>query len=1651
MTTTVEIFDETPAVVDLPLLSANFPPAVPAEVRRDNIVNTLSNLVVDSVYAAAVEGVEGIGKTTVLSQFVRRHNTTAVSLFITAANRLSFDPELIGTDISVQVHWILNGEVLDRNRYDPALLKSYYADLQRIAKQRRCPIYFVVDGIEELDTRGRNNLLQALSDILPLGIPQFRFLFSGDESIYTGLLNPRLIIKSFPLPEFSVEETRSLFTAHGLTPETASELNSMCRGLPGRLSGVLRGLDSQVISVDFIQDPATKWPEFFEIDWRQVDPEDTTLARILALVSQDLRPHTLKDVAATLNIDEGDVKARLASINFVSIEPHTTHVRFVNSALQKFVASRLQDRKLQIQKLLIKRLMQDPTDPEAILTLPEYLEEAADYSNLLNLLTPDHILQILERSQTLSRVDDAVKRGRRGATKLGRDADVLRFGLQECIIAELASANVWESEVAALAALHRDAEALALANNAVLREDRLLMLATLTHHMWVRGDEVPSVLLEQMKLLIENLDFVSLGRRAEEVARKLTCVDSELATTVLKKARWANDESLDRTFARLTVSALRDLKDSRRRDQAIESVAKTRQDPRARGLLEGARVLSGRLTPGDVCATSNHIQHPESRVSVLRYWCLLNGSTPGADLVASHVLQLAVATPSITMDADLLADISAALSGAPDESRKRDLIAALDGLRGTAERLGPSVDYVRLQLAIALSEAEFDRPAAEGRLIELLNYVAKIGDLPAKGEAYARFLSTLKRISSRFVLLSGKSLETQCAGELESVVLVLSTSTADQHVALGGIIEGLAPGDLDKALDYVEVINTEARRDAVILDALTALLHRPITDVRPAALESVIKRIKSKEQRDEALLLIMERFVNESSISEATMRDLRTLISMLPEIADSIIACRALVFALSILERAAIKDFDSLASHIRSSLTRRWSAIDLGWLRIDAGFGIARDLAKVNPDEANKMLDATEAMKDEWRIAAHRSASTYAAAVRLAIRVTCGLLPRRLETESDLGALATLIELIPSFGEQALLWADLCMRAELLGRLDLAERLVEGKLLPCFSAIATDDVVYRARVLIQITPAIYRVQPTRCLTEIESLDLNHRDYAIRQIIRFLLTSRVPSDPIDTNAEHSEINFDTLLRVHELTNRLGTDWMIYATADDVADALTSAKNKKTITVPQKEDLSRRFTETAKTKLPMTRHITHAGFRIATLAQALRMRQAKPQEWTELIRDAEQLENVADRVYVLQIVAVCLPNGMSSQRVKMLDTAREQISTIPWYLDQIERYLGMAEELQGVDTAACRELVTRAAAAISSSSEDLREQQRRLVDVAYRVDEEFAKKLVDAFDDDDAKKSAQRQMRLLEVRKTIVEENGVQDEERVLKRIESRDVSRLGLVLLRALNAGRVQTYHPSEVRYYLELAAAQPLERSYSLLVWYIDNAVIRYSKTEQAAVFLRPMFDACVVGAQLAGQIAGRALLRLKTLKKQSNELSSARSLFIKPGTREEAIRVMTEWFERKLGAVVTIQDPYFGPEDVEWVQMIRTVKRDCTVTIITERLNQPTPVNGEELEDLYALAWRRKYDQNPPKTEIAVIGGEHTKRSPLHDRWILTDGSGLRLGTSLNSLGRTKDSEISEMSSEQTEQKQLEIGIYLARERTEYNGEKLRLVRFWL
>jgi hypothetical protein len=61
-----------------------------------------------------------------------------------------------------------------------------------------------------------------------------------------------------------------------------------------------------------------------------------------------------------------------------------------------------------------------------------------------------------------------------------------------------------------------------------------------------------------------------------------------------------------------------------------------------------------------------------------------------------------------------------------------------------------------------------------------------------------------------------------------------------------------------------------------------------------------------------------------------------------------------------------------------------------------------------------------------------------------------------------------------------------------------------------------------------------------------------------------------------------------------------------------------------------------------------------------------------------------------------------------------------------------------------------------------------------------------------------------------------------------------------------------------------------------------------------------------------------------------------------------------------------------------------------------------------------------------------------------VHDRWWLTKGAGLRLGSSFSGIGMSRDSEISPLTEfEQAERLQI-TDSYITRQKREHRGEKL-------
>lgn len=99
-------------IMDLTTVCQSFPRLLEPQIERDNILEAIEMTFAGEAQVLIFEGPEGIGKTTLLAQFVKKHPKHAISLFIKPSSHWAYDPAIIKRDLCNQIHWILYQEEL---------------------------------------------------------------------------------------------------------------------------------------------------------------------------------------------------------------------------------------------------------------------------------------------------------------------------------------------------------------------------------------------------------------------------------------------------------------------------------------------------------------------------------------------------------------------------------------------------------------------------------------------------------------------------------------------------------------------------------------------------------------------------------------------------------------------------------------------------------------------------------------------------------------------------------------------------------------------------------------------------------------------------------------------------------------------------------------------------------------------------------------------------------------------------------------------------------------------------------------------------------------------------------------------------------------------------------------------------------------------------------------------------------------------------------------------------------------------------------------------------------------------------------------------------------------------------------------------------
>jgi hypothetical protein len=1646
-----------PEIVDVTSICRSLPDAPNPEILRDQVIATIDGFFDVDGSVVVIEGSSDIGKTTFLSQFSRKHGQHTISLFIRRANRWSYDYNLCLQDLCNQSYWILKGtELQDNMKADEALLGNLFLQLRKLARKSRQPFIFVIDGIDEIpeiESKTRESILQ----VLPWGFDAFKFVLSGNLNNLRNAIPSGISAKLLTLFPFSLEETQSFLSDAKISTEQVKELHRLFRGHPGQLVSARRILLKGTDAEDIIQNLSEKLSQLFDMEWQASLVSENEAELLLALLSFDRRPHDIESVSRVLGIERSKSESLVKRFSFLEIDRQNNALEFVSDAFRSYVISKLIHRRSDVYDLIIKDLIVSDSRSETIRILPDYLKEAGRYDELIEYLSPELLAELVSESQSLLPVRRKAELGIEAAIAQQRDSDLLRFGLGESSLREMANNITWISEVQAYAEAGDFHRAMALAQSAPTKEECLRLLAAVARIQKEKGMSADLDIEEQVKALAQQIDIEGLGETAIDIASDIICVFPETAIDIVEKAssRQSEVESLDWAFARMSMEASA-TRDARITDtDSIQMLRSRIRDPYVRQFSTSAHLLLGDCTAAEVISEISSIEKTADKLMLARIWLQENRKKTDAEELLSHAISLLIKTTDYSPNAAVYRDLAFPLPFIASEKNRKAMILTFENQARTVEPLGPTEDYVELMLLLAEAENEIDKDLARNRLIETYLYISQLTDLSTKAACVAKYLAYITSMDPEHEYEDVDQLHSLAAEDLKKFVENLLKQTADHYAVCRGIIKALAPDLPFHALEIALQLNTERRRDKAFGLLVRRMIAEKAEKMNFDVMWQAVDSIKDPDYRDHTVFSALSKLYNLDLSASKFVPIINKFAEYVDKIRDPEERSYAAAHLLSTISIGSESRFHALQERLKSILDIALESVNSSWRRIDMMFTVSKLIARFNVDNAKQYLvKAVKLRKENW-CATQTIAQTYVSCVKLALRAFCGLVPAHLYTDEDIDHISNLVNRIPSDNIQATMWAHFICRLHAFGGHEEAARLCSERLNPLIQMIPKSEVYARETLIANCAPALYISHRNTALVSIAELSYGMRHIALEAIVHFVLTKALPMEPYEyVSRDGYNISYEACIDLCELAEKAELDSLIYFIVQSLGDTLDAANNKNKFSKQQRAAIIEQVDKIIATKLPDIKNIKHNGFVIAAKAQRERIAKSEYHTWEKLEKDAHSIDNTADRAYVFTIIASCMPSKHQKKRNQLVEESQKLIASIPADVDRVDRSYLIASLLSDFDTnLAKKSLKTAMDYVLINTGPEMISKQRRVIDLAYKISPEWAASIASCADDDPARafmvQQAKDRLNVLKAKENLLDmdQNGPAN-----KKSRTARYAEAAWLALGSLVAGKRSTSHFQETRQLVEMAAKESITKTYPLYAYAIENAVRRYAGTPDAKKILRPLFETSIIASEFAARLGDRSATNIDEIVSSAAGMSESTNLVVGPGDRDKALRFIREWAEKSVSEYLKICDPYFLPTDLEILKILMDCGIDCDVSILCSTRHQLKEKIAIPLEDTYRTHWRMHVcEQPPPVTDIVMLGTRDAGHFPLHDRWLITKGAGLRLGTSFNSLGHGKESEISLMGRREHTEVEQRLDVYLRHECKTYKGERLLYSRFTL
>lgn len=1636
---------ENIAAFDIPSTIAycrNFPAPPAKAIPRDHFIEEIRRTLDGKADIVLIVGDSISGKSELNAEYFRRHTDNCIGIFLGSDN-FSRSKEYIQLTVAEQITWIVEGKSLNVDTISDDEYQRKIYKLQKHAKQSQ--ISWLIDGISDAIANPLSEKLDIL-DLLPLSTREFKFIITSESDISKELQKSKRSIKCMDIMLVSPDEARSFLCDLIDDEAEIQDMRMFCQSSVGRLQKVRTLLIEGHSLGDMLWTKNESLHALLEFEWSTIAMTDP-LKKIIATVVFSDRQLSAHDISVHAQIPLDETYNLINKSKFLNlVSRQGNEIVTIDSQTQRiFAAKKLEGMEHGVRDRTIALLLSTANTAQKTRYLPGQLAKAGRDAELINNLNAQHFIHLLETEQTLRSLRLHAEYGRISASKIGDLSLEIAYSLLTSTVTGLTFSVGTEEQLQALTRLGRHEEALEIAAIAPTTEERFHLLAKALSGFGDKGLPISDELKLQITDLYEQIDPKSLGDLGIEIACNLLSVDFKLANALINRVIVASredatilaDKKSDKKPSTDSIFAAKDGSAASKRSGEIPD------HKLERFWRESSRRVE-RLK-ADVLISRASVENPSFGLMLCKHWLATNAESIEAGKVVDAALDFFLAnseTAPQIKDLRILADVLPSIN---DRSEQLRLCSRLQTQYRVLGHHGTTVESVRMRMLLLRSQYLDAMQDTELELMNVFFEIQSIADISTQATCWAWMLDNLSRFPNKALLEKQTDLSSLVADELQKTIDKLLQSSADHFKAARDAVQAIAQTNPEKAFNLISKLNTVAARDLGYEELARALLptHETTAELIVRAIDSIQKGSRRNYLCAELLL----RLRHEKYALDAK-RINTSLLGIWTKVSTSVYKFQAAIIAVAFHFEAGRHEE---AMQLNNTAKDIWASTSTEYLKVELGHLAASELADANRDVASEWISLTHQHTKQRPI----SSAAVGQAIFFSLKLATRLFPvitspgTSILQCNEFRRFDHLTKRIPSLEFQLRLWCDLSIRLHFSSNTGASKEIAESRISEILDGDFQFNELMQALFVTEAAPALYLAHQSSAIHRIDRLNSTLlRDEARRNIALVLFQKTPLREPFNSirDAEYS-LDANTTSDIASIVKLCKTDSIIFDIVDDLCRSMTSDKNKSKIQRNAVLDHINSLEEFVEKALPDPNNIKHEGFKIVSLAvlRSARLKiqsEALPtstQKWNRLYMMARSITNVADRSVVTAIVGANARVAEGSPVCNWIADIRMDLESIPSNFDKLDRFEWIARIVEPKDKAAARAFLADGMT-ISSylpASTDVMKQQRSILDFAHMLDPKMATTLLDKFDTDEARKGTLRKrLETNEKSKAIASRSDPLD----IDDIDNEQLAAVCYDNLGRLIAGRINARQIPEFKELIARARLIPIDESSPIWDFLFENAVRKRNlSNREPDSFCRKLFDATCMAAEITQGLVGKLI---------DNSASSSTSNMIRPGDRDLFLSKITNWAAQNDGSIIYLSDPYFSPGDIELLRILSQVAPRSKFRILTSK-EQIRKKKISSPEDSFLDAWQEKFDFEPPTVDFAIVGYGPEGKHPIHDRWVVAPRSGLRIGSSVNSIGFSRVSDVSEMSAVDAIEKGKEIEQYFDSPPKSHAGERLSVSLF--